>query len=102
MEWFFFKATPNVNLQQLSGMILDVQIQSFRAVVPVAQPHMHIEIFIFKKFQGPKYQYLYMKIYLKLPLTLKNKGKEKIWNLSFTNYYFWPPKSTFLAFDESP
>ena len=52
----------------------------------------------FQKFQGTQILIFFVKIGLKLLFTLKNKRRKQIRNLSFKNYYLWPPKKHVFCF----
>ena len=62
----------------------------------------HVKVFIFKKFQGAKILIYFVKIGKQLPFTIKNKCKKQIWNLTFKNYHFGPPKKSVFVFEEIP
>ena len=69
-------------------MILEVQIQIFgahagaRAYTAKRTPAHARQRFQFSKnYRGPKYKYLFVKIGMKLPFTLKNKRRKT--NLKF-------------------
>ena len=53
-----------------------------------------------KNSRGLKYQYIFVKIGMKLPFTIKNKPRNTIMKFEFQNYFFYPQKSAFLVSEE--
>ena len=90
----FFLIGLNRSSSQRSGMILEVQIQSFSARAGARTSKFEFSI----NSRGLKYQYFLVKIGMKLPFTIK---KTRNTNLRVSKlFYFTPPKSAFLVFEE--
>ena len=89
---FFFFIRQNRSTNQRSGMISALQIQNFSRSVPGAR----VSKFSFlKNSRGLKYQYIFVKIGMKLPFTIKNKPRNTIMKFEFQNYFFTPQKARF-------
>ena len=83
-----FLIGQNGSTKQSSGMILEIQIQNFCTHVRGACPRTRVKVFIFKKFQGLKYQYFVVK----LPFTIKNKCRNTNLKFEFQNYFIFTPQ----------
>ena len=55
-----------------------------------------------KKSKGLKYQYFFVKIGTKLPITIKNKRRNTNLKFEFQTILFLPPKKRVLVFEEKP
>ena len=89
--WNFFFIGLNRSSNQRSGMILEVQIQSFGKLVSA-----RVNVFIFKKFQGPQILVFFVKIGLRLPFTIKNKNTNL--KFEFKNYFIFTPIKALFGF----
>ena len=96
--WNFFLIGQNRASNQRSGMILEVQIRSFGARAHGARRCMRVKVFIFKNSRGLKYQYFFVKIGMKLPLTIKNKRRNTNLKFEFQNYFIFTPEKACFQF----
>ena len=83
VECWHFLIGQNRSSNQRSGMILELQIQNFRA-----SRRTRVKVLIFKKFQGAQL----LKLAWSFLLQKRTNAEIKFWNLSLKNYYFEPPK----------
>ena len=91
VECGIFFIGQNRSTNQRSGMILEVQIQNFGAR-STCSPKFSFS----KNSRGLKIPIFFVKIGMKLPFTIKNKGIHTNLRFAFKNYFiFIPEKASF-------
>ena len=77
-------------------IILEVQIQNYVVSACISNRRMHIKVFIFLKFGGPKYKFFWVKICTKHPFKIINTGKITNMKFELKNYFIFTPEKAQL------